>query len=115
MLRFRETKVTEEKFYAAKEPIRACDVNVDNIVFSRLVKTKTYAKYLIGYSDKAVRPLVLIMPEMSESVKTFKVEDKNSKLMSFHIHDEKLLEKYKANWTKIEALKNVKCSTSLWW
>ena len=27
--------------------------------------------------------------------------------MSFHIVDEKLLEKYKAIWTKIEDLKNV--------
>ena len=28
--------------------------------------------------------------------------------MSFHIDDEKLLEKYKAIWSKIEDLKNVK-------
>ena len=28
--------------------------------------------------------------------------------MSFHIDDEKLLEKYKAIWTKIEDLKNIK-------
>ena len=33
---------------------------------------------------------------MSRYVKTFKVEDKSNKLMSFHIDDEKLLEKYKA-------------------
>ena len=37
-------------------------VNVDNIVISKLVKTKTNFKYLIGYLDKAIRPLVLIMP-----------------------------------------------------
>ena len=46
-----------------------------------------------GYSDKAIRPLVLIISKMSGYVKTFKLEDKNSKLMSFHIGDEKLLEK----------------------
>ena len=40
------------------------DVNVDNIVISKLVKTKTNSKYLIGYLDKAVRPLVLIIPRM---------------------------------------------------
>ena len=44
---------------------------------------------------------------MSGYVKTFKVEYKNSKLMSFHIDDEKLLEKYKTNWTKIEDLKDI--------
>ena len=38
-------------------------------------------------------------------VQTFKVEDKINKLMSLRIDDEKLLEKYKAIWTKIEDLK----------
>ena len=57
--------------------------------------------YLIGIrSDKAIRSLVLMMPKMSGYVKTFKVKegdkDKNNKLMSFHIDDEKLLEKYNA-------------------
>ena len=32
---------------------------------SKLIETKTNSKYLIGYSDKAIRPLVLIMPKMS--------------------------------------------------
>ena len=119
MLRFGETKVTKEKFYATKKPIKIWDVNVDNIVISKLVKTKTNSKYLFGYS-KVVRPLVLIMPKMSGYVKTFNVKDgdkdKNNKLMSFRIADEKLLEKYKAIWTKIENLKNGdKCFTSLWW
>ena len=40
--------------------------------------------------------------------KTFKVKEGNNKFMSFHIDDEKLLEKYKAIWTKIEDLKNTK-------
>ena len=63
-----------------------------------------------GYLDKAWRPLVLIMPKMSGFVKTFKVKEGDNKLMSLHIDDEKLLEKYKANWTKIEDLKNIKLS-----
>ena len=67
-------------------------------------------QYLNGYLDKALRPLVLIMPKMSGFVKTFKVKERGNKLMPFHIDDEKLLEKYKANWTKIEDLKNVKLS-----
>ena len=63
---------------------------------------------MIGYSDKTIRPLVLIMPKMSGYVKTFKVKEGNSKLMSFRIDDEKLLEKYKAIRIKIEDLKNIK-------
>ena len=41
-----------------------------------------------------MKPLVLIMPKMSGYVKTFKVEDKINKLVSFHNDDEKLLQKY---------------------
>ena len=100
MLKFGETKVTKEKFYAAKKPTKIWDVKVDSIV-SKLVKTETNSMYLTGYLDKSIRPLVLIMPKMSEYGKTFKAEDKISKMMSFRIDDEKLLEKYKAIWTKI--------------
>ena len=72
---------------------------------------------MIGYSDKTIRPLVLIMPKMSGYVKTFKVKEGNNKLMSFRIDDEKLLEKYKAIRIKIEDLKNIKLNafTSPWW
>ena len=44
----------KEKFYVAKKPMKIWDVNVDNIVISRLVKTKTSSKYSIGYLDKAI-------------------------------------------------------------
>ena len=49
---------------------------------------------MIRYLDKVVRPLVLILSKMSGYVKIFKVKDKNNKLISFLINDEKLLEKY---------------------
>ena len=52
------------------------NVNIDNIVISKLVKTKSNSKYLIGIkSDKAIRPLVFIIPKMSGYVKTFKAEE----------------------------------------
>ena len=69
------------------------DVNVDNIVFSKLVKAKTNSKYLIEYLDKVIRPLFLILPKMSEYVETFKIQ--NNKLMSFHIDDERVSKKIK--------------------
>ena len=55
------------------------------------------------------------MPNLREYAKTFKVEDKNSKLISFCIDHEKLLEKYKAIWTNIEDLEKyyIKRFTSL--
>ena len=87
------------------------NVNVHNIVIPKLVKTKTNSKYLIGYSDKDITSLALIIPKMSGYVKIFKVidrdKDKNHKLLSFLINDEKLLEKCKAICIKIEHLKNI--------
>ena len=75
MMKFGKTEIAKEKFYAAKKPIKIWDVNVDNIVISKLVKTKTNSKYLIGIKfDKAIRPLVLIMPKMSGYVKTLKLK-----------------------------------------
>ena len=47
MLRFGETKIAKEKFYATKKPIKIWSVNVDNIDISKLVKTKNNSKYLI--------------------------------------------------------------------
>ena len=76
MLRFGEINLAKGKFYAAKKPIETWDVNVDNIIISKLVKKKTNSKYLTGYLDKDIRPLVLIMPKGSGYAKTFKVEDK---------------------------------------
>ena len=64
LLRFEEIKVKREKFYATEKPIKIWDVNVNNTVISKLVKTKTNSKHLIGYLDKAVRSLILIMPKM---------------------------------------------------
>ena len=111
MVRFGETEIAKEKFYATKKLIKIWDTNVDNLVISKIVKAKSNYKYLIGYLDKAIRPLVFIMPKMSGYVKTFKVKDgdkdRDNKLISFQIDHEKLLEKYKAIWTKMEELKNI--------
>ena len=79
MVKFGDRETAKEKFYAAKRPIKVCDVNVDNIVISKLVKTKTNSKYSIGYLDKTMRLLVLIMPKMSGYFQTFKVKERNNK------------------------------------
>ena len=63
---------------------------------------------MFGYLDKAIRALVLTMPKRSGYVKIFNVKEGDNKLMSFRIDDEKLLEKYKAIWTRVEYLKNIK-------
>ena len=74
------------------------------------METKNNSKYLIGYLDQVIRPLVLILPKMNEHVKIFKDEgeDKNgkNKLLSLRIDGDNLLQKYKTIWTKIGDSKN---------
>ena len=52
----------------------------------------------------------MITSKLTGYVKTFKFKAKNNKLKSFRIYGKKLLEKYKANWTKIEDFKSIKLS-----
>ena len=40
MVKFAKTEIAKEHFYAAKKSINIWDVNVDNIVISKLVKQK---------------------------------------------------------------------------
>ena len=43
---------------------------IDNIVGSKLIKAKTNYKYLTGYLDEVIGPLILILPKMSGYFKT---------------------------------------------
>ena len=105
MARFGEKEIAKEKFYAAKKPVKIFDVNVDNIVISKLIEAKTNSKHLIGIKfQKAITPLILIMSKMIGYIKTFKVKEGDNKLMSYRIDNKKLLEKYKTTWTKVEDL-----------
>ena len=91
--------------------MKVWDVNINNIVISKLIETKTNSMYLIGYSDKAARQLVLIMPKMSEYVNICKVNDedndRSNEIISARIDDKKLFEKYEGILIKIKDLKNI--------
>ena len=66
-----------------------------NIIILNLTEMNNNSKYLIGHlDDEVIEPLVLILDKMSGYVKRLKAKDgnKDNKLMSFHIDDEKLLE-----------------------
>ena len=45
-MKFVKTEIAKEKFYAPKETIKIWNINVDNIVISKLVTIKTNSKYL---------------------------------------------------------------------
>ena len=108
-----KTKAAKEEFYSTKKTKKICDINIDNIVISKLREKKNNSTYLIEYLDDAMRPLVLILPKTGGYVETFKDEDgdksknKDNNLMSFRIDGERLLEKYKTILTKTEDFQNV--------
>ena len=54
-------KYQKKNFILQKKTIKIWDVNIDNIVISTLIKTKTSSTYLIGYLDKVIRSVVLVM------------------------------------------------------
>ena len=47
MFRFGGEEIEKEKFSSVKRPIKILDVNVADIVISKLVKTKTNSKHLV--------------------------------------------------------------------
>ena len=78
-MRSGDREIAKEKFYAAERSIKIWDVDVDNVVISKLVKRKTNShKYLIGYLDKTIRPLVLTMSNMCGRHLKLKKETINS-------------------------------------
>ena len=88
MLRFDKIKVAKEEFCSAKKSINIWDVDVNNIVISKLIEMKNNSKHFIGYLDEVIIPLVLILSKDKGGDK-----NKNNRLMSLNIDDDKLLEK----------------------
>ena len=76
-------------------------VNIDQIVVSDKFKHNNEGfKYFIGYQEgEIVRPLWIILPQMSEYIKYFKNGHIN---MSFFIKDEEVWEKYEQIWDMIK-------------
>ena len=76
-------------------------VNVDQIVVSDKFNHKNEGcKYFIGYQEGGiVKPLCIILPQMSGYIKYFENGDKN---ISFWIKDDKVCEKYEQIWDVIK-------------
>ena len=73
MLRFGKIKLEKRRIlWCKKIKIKARDVHVNHIVISKLFQTKNKSQQLIGYSDRIIRQLVLILRKISGNVKTFK-------------------------------------------
>ena len=81
--------LNKKNFHKSKESINLLPVNADQIVVSDKFKHNDEGfKYFIGYiKGETVKPLCIILPQMSGYVKYFENGDKN---MSFFIKDDKV-------------------------
>ena len=78
-LKFDNIRVNKKEFHKSKQPIDLDLVNVDQIVVSD--KFRHYNdgfKYFIGYKEgEIVKPLCIILPQMTEYIKYFENGGKN--------------------------------------
>ena len=106
-LKFDNIRVNKKEFHKSKQPIDLDLVNVDQIVVSDKFKHSDDGfKYFIGYKEgEIVKPLCIILPQMSGYIKYFENGVKN---MSFMIKNDDVLDKYNEIWNKIKKTLNIK-------
>ena len=93
-LEFNNIRVNKKEFHKSKQPIDLDLINVDQIV--------VVSEYKEG---ETVKPLSIILPQMSGYIKYFENGCKN---MSFSIKDDDVLDKCNQIWNKIKTEFNLK-------
>ena len=83
-LKLDNTEVNKKEFHASKQPISLNFVNVNQISISGKSKhSQKGFEYFIGYKDgNIIRPLCIILPQMTGCMKSF---ENVGKIMSFII------------------------------
>ena len=106
-LKFDNIKVNKKEFNKSKEPIDFMSVNEDQIVVSDKFKHSDEGfKYFICYQeDEIVKPLCIILPQMSGYIKYFKNDGKN---MSLFVRDNNAFDKYDEIWGVIKKKLTIK-------
>ena len=106
-LKFDNIRVNKKEFLKSKQPIDVNLVNVDQIVVTDKFKHSDDGfKYFIGYKkSEIVKPLCIILPQMSGFIKYFEDGGEN---MSFMIKNDGVLDKYDEIWGKIKDKINIK-------
>ena len=109
-LKFSNIRVNKKEFHKSKQLIYLKLVTVDQMVVSDKFKHSDDGfKYLIGYQEnEIVKPLCIILPQMSGYIKYFKNKGKN---MSFMVRDDSVLNKQNEVWDKIKEKLNIKFDT----
>ena len=118
-LKLNNIRLNEKEFHKSKQPVDLMPVNVYQIVVSDKFKHSNQGfKYFIGYQKyEIVKPLCIILPQMSGYIKYFENGGKN---MSFLIKDDEVWEKYENIWDLIKNNLGIKfhsepiCNKNTW-
>ena len=104
---FDEVETNKNKFHGSKQPIVLNSVDINKIVTSAKFRHGTKGfRYFIGcLDDDVIRPLCIMLPQMSGFLRHF---DNGSKNMSFMIKNDRVLIKYNEIWGKINRLLVIK-------
>ena len=106
-LKFDNIRGNKKEFHKSKQPIKLGLVNVDQIVVSDKFKHSDDGfNYFIGYKEgEIVKPLCIILPQMTGYIKYFENGGKN---MSLVIKDDDVLDKCNEIWHKIKETLSIK-------
>ena len=106
-LKFDNIRVNKKEFHKSKQSIDLESVNVDQIVTSdKFSHNDDGFKYFIDYKEgEIVKPLCIILPQMSRHIKYFENGGKNMSLM---VKNDDVLDKYNEILDKIKEKLNIK-------
>ena len=109
-LTFTNIRVNKKEFHKSKQPIDLMSVNFDEIVASDKFKhSEEGFKDFIGYQEgEIVKPLCIILPQMSRYIKYFENGGKN---MPYLIEGDEVREKYENIWDVIKNKLGIKFHT----
>ena len=106
-LKFNNIKVNKKEFHNSKQAIDLDSVTLDQIVVSDKFKHGDDGfKYFVGYQRREiVKPLCIILPQMSEYIK---YSGNGGKNMSFMIKNDNVSDKYNEIWNVIKNKLSIK-------
>ena len=110
-IKFGDKEVDKKKFYSSKEAILLDSIDLSKIVVSSRWKLNdTTYKYFCGYlNNDVIKPLYVILPQMSRYIKYF---DNSGKNMSFVTDDKEVYGKYDEIWNVVKSLLKLKFAAS---
>ena len=96
---FDNVKINKREFHKSKQPINLDLVN-QIVISDKLKYSDDGFKYFLGYKeDEIVKPLCIILSQMSGYIKYF---ENGRKIMSFVIIDDDVLDKWNEVWDKLK-------------